>query len=220
MTYAHAPDDAAPPPEEGDESPPEEGDPLAPEDVQAPAAPIPAVSFAPANADVHDHAARGHPEDPPPPSWVLQVVSQLTAALRPPPTPEAEPKEPPPTPPQPRYPDLETWVSDWLAPMIVRRHGPEFHWCPQWWQHAEAISRLTGLWSTWEAAATDSDPAMLLWYQDYLDHHLPVLCSHNGPFLNCSNDQGHSRSPGVVLQTVPCPDNFWGPTPPTARLSG
>jgi Domain of unknown function (DUF4913) len=94
--------------------------------------------------------------------------------------------------------------------MIVRRHGPEFHWCPQWWQHPEAISRLTGLWSTWEAAATDSDIAMLSWYQDYLDHHLPVLCSHNGPFLNCSNDQGHSRSPGVVLQTVPSPDDFWG----------
>ncbi len=53
---------------------------------------------------------------------------------------------------------------------------------------------------------------MLSWYQDHLDH-LPVLCSNNGPFHNCSNNQGHNRSPGVIHQTVPCPNDFWGTGP-------
>lgn len=61
---------------------------------------------------------------------------------------------------------------------------------------------------------------MLSWYQDDLDHHLPVLCSRNGPFLNCSNDQGHNRSSCVILQTVECPDDFWGSAPKKQGGSG
>lgn len=205
MTYGYVPDDDLDPPHpRADESPPE--DESAPQDVPA-RAPIPAVSFAAPRTRSHSDTTTA--ELPP---WVLPLVSQLVDVLRLPPSPTDGGEDPPlpPPPPEPRYSTVENWVSDWLAPMIVRRHGPEFRWCPQWWQHAEAISRLTGLWSTWETAYADSDAAMLSWYRDCLDHHLPVLCSGSGPFLNCSNDQGHNRSPGIVLQTIPTPDNFWG----------
>ncbi len=204
MTYAATPDD------DGPDSPEEEDPPEAEGGVS-----IPALAFPAPTPAAHPHPA---PEPAPaahtgdaaesPPAWVLPMVSQLVDALRPP-TLVREPSEPPPA-PEPRYPNVQDWVTDWLAPMTVRRHGPDFHWCPQWWQHAEAISRLTGLWQAWEAAYADSDIAMLTWYQAYLDHHLPVLTSRDGPFLHCSNDQGHNRSAGVVLQTVAPPPGFWG----------
>jgi Domain of unknown function (DUF4913) len=126
----------------------------------------------------------------------------------------ADAPPPPVPPPPPKYARLEDWVSQHLATMIVRRHGNEFHWCPQWWQHPEAISRLTGLWQAWEQAYQDSSLAMLDWYRIHLDYHLAVLTDHNGPFMNCSNDQGHARSAGVLIKSEPAPAAYWGTSPP------
>ncbi len=41
------------------------------------------------------------------------------------------------------YTALEDWVTGYFLPMFRRTLGGEFRWCAQWWQHGEAISRLT-----------------------------------------------------------------------------
>ena len=60
----------------------------------------------------------------------VTAARELVDTLRPPPSPPASETAPPPPAPQPRYPDLKAGINEWLAPMIARRHGPEFHWCP------------------------------------------------------------------------------------------
>jgi len=55
--------------------------------------------------------------------------------------------------PQPVYSSVERWVTSHFLPMFRRPLGGEYRWCAQWWRHAEAITRLTALWHTWEALA-------------------------------------------------------------------
>ena len=52
--------------------------------------------------------------------------------------------------PEPVYTAVEDWVIDYFLPMFRRTLGGEYRWCGQWWQHGEAISRLTSLWHAWE----------------------------------------------------------------------
>ena len=54
---------------------------------------------------------------------------------------------------QPVYGSVQEWVTSHFLPMFRRPLGGEFRWCAQWWQHAEAITRLTALWHSWEAHA-------------------------------------------------------------------
>jgi len=82
------------------------------------------------------------------------------------------------------------WVQQWLAPMIVRRDDADFRWCPQWWRHAEPLSRLTGLWRAWESCHGDPDQVNQ-WWLDHFDPHMKVLTAANGPFGACSQGKGH-----------------------------
>ena len=47
--------------------------------------------------------------------------------------------------PEPVYIVLDDWLTGYLLPMFRRTLGGEYRWCHQWWQHGEAISRLTSL---------------------------------------------------------------------------
>ena len=60
---------------------------------------------------------------------------------------------------------------------------------PQWWQHAEAITRLTALWHSWEALRLEPGTGMAIWLREHLDHQLPVLLGRGGPFAQCSEDE-------------------------------
>ena len=68
---------------------------------------------------------------------------------------ETEPDE---TPEEPAlyYPSVDVWVQELLAP-TYRRHidGRNRTWCPEWWRHAEAISRPEALWRAWEHLRLD-----------------------------------------------------------------
>jgi hypothetical protein len=73
--------------------------------------------------------------------------------------------------------------------MFRRPLGGEYRWCRQWWQHAEAITRLTALWHSWEALRLEPGTGMAAWLRDHLDHQLPVLRGRSGPFAQCSEDE-------------------------------
>ena len=76
---------------------------------------------------------------------------------------------------RPVYGGVEEWVTGQFLPQFRRPLGGEYRWCRQWWQHAEAITRLTALWHSWEALRLEPGTGMATWLRDHLDHHLPVL---------------------------------------------
>jgi hypothetical protein len=55
--------------------------------------------------------------------------------------------------------------------------------CAQWWDHGEAIARLTVLWNGWQSAWW-KPAAKPGWWLD-LDHHLPLLIGLDGPLRTC-----------------------------------
>lgn len=80
-------------------------------------------------------------------------------------------------------------------------------WCPEWWRHGEAISRLEALWRAWEDLRRDGKSGMSSWWREHADHHMPILLSTEGPFKGCSVEKGHNPR----LDPLPC-------TPPPAGL--
>lgn len=73
-------------------------------------------------------------------------------------------------------------------------------WCPEWWRHGEAISRLEALWRAWEDLRRDGKTGMSSWWRDHADHHMQILLSTDGPFKGCSVDKGHNPR----LEPLPC----------------
>ncbi len=107
---------------------------------------------------------------------------------------------------RPAYPDVEAWVNEHFAPMYVRPLGGEFRWCPRWWEHAEAISRLEALWRSWETLRLDPGLGMATWYRDHLDSQLGILLGNRGPFALCSLDRHESMK---ALSVEPAPEGYW-----------
>lgn len=107
---------------------------------------------------------------------------------------------------EPAYPDVERWVSEHFAPMYARPLGGEFRWCPSWWKHAEAISRLEALWRSWETLRLDPGLGMATWYRDHLDSQLTVLLGNRGPFALCSPDRHESMK---ALPVEPATEGYW-----------
>lgn len=100
------------------------------------------------------------------------------------------------------YANVAQFVADKLAPSY-RRHinpGGGVTWCPQWWKHAEAISRLESLWRAWEFLRLEGATGMSVWWRDHADHHMNVLLSADGPFKGCNPDDGHRSK----LPPLPC----------------
>src|SRR5271166_1685206 len=109
-------------------------------------------------------------------------------------------------PPEPVYPSVEHWVTRHFLPMYRRPLGGEFRWCPQWWRHAEAITRLTALWQSWEAMRLQPGTGTASWLRDHLDHQLPVLLGRSGPFAQCSEDE--HIDPRIAAADPP-PPGWW-----------
>lgn len=59
-------------------------------------------------------------------------------------------------------------------------------WCPRWFEHPEAVSRLEAVWRAWESAGDDPAAGVSNWYRDHADYHMAVLLDPAGPFEGCS----------------------------------
>ncbi|MET9605904.1 DUF4913 domain-containing protein [Streptomyces sp. NPDC006512] len=102
--------------------------------------------------------------------------------------------------------DVFTFVTDYLA-IAVRRplDGTSATWCPRWWEHPEAGSRLSALWLAWEHLRHDAALGMTTWWIQHADPHLKVLMDpRQGPFAGCSPSKGHARTPFAPLPVDPC----------------
>jgi len=88
----------------------------------------------------------------------------------------------------PKYGALAEFVEEEFCLRYTRRrHGGRWRWCPQWWEHSEAVSRLDALHKAWEAMHDDGPNGMGDWYRNHLDHQLPILLGADGPFRRCGN---------------------------------
>ena len=95
--------------------------------------------------------------------------------------------------------------------MFRRPLGGEYRWCAEWWRHAEAITRLTALWHTWEALRLQPGTGMATWLRDHLDHQIPVLLGRTGPFAMCSEDEHIDPHQAKTKQPPP---GWWDPAQP------
>lgn len=117
----------------------------------------------------------------------------------------------------PPYSSVADWVTGHFAAVYSRPVSPTTRWCPRWWDHAEAVSRLEALWRTWEAARADPVRGIADWYRD-LDAQLAVLTSPIGPFAQCTPDRHAGARP---LPLIPVPDgHFDPPDGPLADTAG
>ena len=94
--------------------------------------------------------------------------------------------------PAPAFGTVEDWVDSYFVPMFRRKQGGVHRWCARWWVHAEAVSRLTALWRTWEAMRLEPATGISDWYSAHLDYHLPILLGPDGPFCQCDGS-GHQE---------------------------
>ncbi|MEU4778283.1 DUF4913 domain-containing protein [Micromonospora sp. NPDC023633] len=109
--------------------------------------------------------------------------------------------------PEPAYRNVEAFVADYLAHVVERRlaTGPTsgVNWCPRWWAHPEAISRLYALWRAWETLrVSDPQTGMSIWWRDHLDPHLTALAAEYGPFSRCSPDK-HTEPRPLPVELAP-----------------
>src|ERR1039458_1042765 len=122
-------------------------------------------------------------------------------------------------PPEPAYPNSATWVSRWLCPNLEREIKRTFEWCPQWWDHPEAVQRLEALWRAWEFLRLDGGTGMSTWWVDHADTHLALLCNPDiGPFGHCHTTHGRDIAP---LSATKPPDDWphWVPEAATDSTS-
>ena len=121
-------------------------------------------------------------------------------------SPDQGPKAPGAVVPEPVYTTVEDWVIGYFRPMFRRTLGGEYRWCAQWWQHGEAISRLSSLWHAWEVLRLQPGTGIGTWYRDHLDHQLPILMGARGPFYQCSETAHREPHEAAAL---PAPDDWW-----------
>jgi hypothetical protein len=119
---------------------------------------------------------------------------------------EPESEDDPIAKPEPAYPNSATWVARWLCPNLEREIKRTFEWCPQWWDHPEAVQRLEALWRAWEILRLNGGTGMSTWWVDHADHHLSLLCNPDiGPFGHCHTTHGRDIAP---LRATEPPDDW------------
>lgn len=95
--------------------------------------------------------------------------------------------------PEPVFARVEDWVDQYFRPVFRRPVGGVYRWCPRWWAHAEAVTRLTALWRAWESCRLEPATGIADWLRDYLDPEMSALLSAQGPFYQCDPESGHTE---------------------------
>ncbi|GAA4147552.1 DUF4913 domain-containing protein [Actinomadura keratinilytica] len=93
---------------------------------------------------------------------------------------------------------LATWVDDYFIPAFVagRPIKPNSPWCPEWWRHPEALTRLEALHRAFEELVTSpkaTPSGHARWITDYVDPTLEQLRSPTGPFIRCTTDPDYPK---------------------------
>lgn len=99
--------------------------------------------------------------------------------------------------PELAFPDVYAFVREYLSKAYARQVSAQgrWHWCSQWWNHPEAVSRLQQLWLGWEAARQAAPPAGIFWWTQQADPTMNALSSEDGTFSRCAADRHYAVEP-------------------------
>ncbi|MBU2698566.1 hypothetical protein CCO04_26105 [Pimelobacter sp. 30-1] len=103
------------------------------------------------------------------------------------------------------FDSVYAFVPNFLAIVYARPIGSQitgFRWCSTWWEHPEAVSRLEALWKAFETLRQDPTTGAAVWWRDFADPTMSALCSPDGPFKQCS-DQDHKLSADLPTKEAP-----------------
>jgi len=99
------------------------------------------------------------------------------------------------------FANVYVFVQDFLVKVQARpvRDGLALHWCSQWWDHPEAVSRLEALWKAFEVLRRDPGTGAATWWRDYADPTMAALSDAAGTFAKCS-DTSHALPPDLPME--------------------
>lgn len=99
------------------------------------------------------------------------------------------------------FQNVYVFVQDFLVKVQARptRDGLPLHWCSQWWDHPEAVSRLEALWKAFEVLRRDPGTGAGTWWRDYADPTMAALSDAAGTFAKCS-DTSHAVPPDLPIE--------------------
>ncbi|CAM4067030.1 DUF4913 domain-containing protein [Nocardia sp. NPDC046473] len=112
------------------------------------------------------------------------------------------------------YASVVEFVENYLS-LVYRRQVTDLSdtvWCPEWWQHAEAIARLDAMWRAWEHFRLDGATGLSVWFLDHADPHMAKLFDPKGPFKYCSVRNGHKDMLSPLPLKSPQHGMFGDPT--------
>ncbi|ROS48758.1 DUF4913 domain-containing protein [Frigoribacterium sp. PhB118] len=104
------------------------------------------------------------------------------------------------------------WVQEHFATVEFFTAEAKIRWCPEWWKHTEAVSRLKALWVSHTNLDENEDASALSsWWLHHWDAHRAILFHDRGPFRNCDVEHGHlwSTSDKRVLPVPAMPPEDW-----------
>ena len=111
----------------------------------------------------------------------------------------------------PTWSDLEAWVVTWVQDILEPRLDPSFRWCPKWYDHPEAVTRLWAMFNSWrQVTAEDDADTYARWMVDVFDRQWDALTRKNGPFANCTQER-HSPHLGLRVELDPNAARSRGP---------
>ena len=86
-----------------------------------------------------------------------------------------------------RFASLPVFVVEYVIPNWVHKLGESYggRWCSRWWEHPEAVTRLSALWEAFEVMRNEPPPSLSTWIKDHLDAHMAALTQIHGVFHNC-----------------------------------
>ncbi len=118
---------------------------------------------------------------------------------------------------KPVYDSVVSFVENYVSLVYQRQvtDTTDTVWCPEWWQHPEAVARLDALWRAWEFLRQQDTTGLSTWFIEHADMHMKRLMDPRGPFRYCSARHGHKDllSP---LPNLAAPGEMWS-SPDSAK---
>jgi len=91
-------------------------------------------------------------------------------------------------------------VNDWLLENVKLRTSSNIRWCNKWFQHNEAVARLTSLWVAWEEADRKQGESPSHWWVHHFDNQWAKIIDSNGVFRSCTPTE-HKPDPKTLKES-------------------
>lgn len=102
------------------------------------------------------------------------------------------------------FPTVYAFVDEYLAHVYateIREQIGHVKWCARWWEHTEAMARLTALWQAFEVLRLEPGTGMSVWFRDHADPCMSALMNAQGTFGACP--AGHQLKPALPVEPAP-----------------